>query len=128
MDRPDVQRQTSMIPGIIAWAQAWAASGPKEAEESHRVLRREKLVPLTMLGVRPDGLAGRLRLVLTIGCYRDFRFTRDILSSSVAQEQIELAIDALIGLGAHCDCEVFHAIGHLPRGVLWHHSTAPEAR
>ena len=128
MDSPGVQRQTSMIPGIIAWAQAWVSGGSKEAEENHRILRREELVSLSMLGVRPDGLAGRLRLVLTIGCYRDFRFTRDILSSSVAQEQIELAIDALIALGAQCDCEVFHAIGHLPRGVLWHHSTAPEAQ
>jgi hypothetical protein len=24
-------------------------------------------------------------------------------------------------LGARCDCEVFHAVDQLPRGVLWHH-------
>jgi len=116
-----------MIPGIIAWAQAWAASGHGDAEEKHRVLRQEELLPLTTLGIRPDALAGRLRLVLTIGCYRDFRFTRDILSSSVVPEQIASVIEALTRLGAHCDCEVFYAIGQLPRGVLWHHSTTPGA-
>ncbi len=82
------------------------------------------LTRLARLGVRLDGLAGRLRLVLTIGCYGDFRFTRDILSSSVKQEQIEPAIEVLIDLGAHCDCEVFQATGQLPRGILWHHAVA----
>jgi hypothetical protein len=105
----------------------WALRGPRHHEEKHRVLRPEGLVRLAMFGIRPDGLAGRLRLVLTIGCYRDFRFTRDILSSSMAQEQLEEALDVLMGLGAHCDCEVFYAIGQLPRCVLWHHSIAPEA-
>src|SRR5205809_399330 len=118
MDNPHIQKQTSMIPGIIAWTQARVAGRPRDAEKKHRVLKQEDLVPLTTLGVRPDALAGRLRLVLTIGCYNDFRFTRDILSSSVAQEQIEPVIEALTGLGAHCDCEVFYAIGQLPRGVL----------
>jgi hypothetical protein len=130
MDDLHVQNQTARIPGIIAWAQAWVAGRPEDAEEKHekyRVMRQEELASLTILGVRPDGLAGRLRLVLTIGCYRDFRFTRDILSSSAAPEQIELVIEVLTGLGAHCDCEVFYAIGQLPRGVLWHHSTTPGA-
>jgi hypothetical protein len=27
----------------------------------------------------------------------------------------------LIAQGAHCDCEVFQALGESPRGVLWHH-------
>jgi hypothetical protein len=86
-----------------------------------------KLDRLALLGIHPDGLAGRLRLVLTIGCYSDFRFTRDILSSSTKHEEIERAIEALIDLGALCDCEVFHALGQLPRGLLWHHPTAHEA-
>jgi len=91
------------------------------------ITREEKLVRLGKLGIRSDSLAGRLRLVLTIGCYGDFRFTRDILTSSARPEQIELAIQVLTDLGAHCDCEVFHALGQPPRGVLWHHSTAPGA-
>ena len=90
-------------------------------------MRQEEVARLLKLGIRPDGLAGRLRLVLTIGCYRDFRFTRDILSSSVKYEQMEGAIEALVRLGAHCDCEVFRAVGELPRGVLWHHPTTQEA-
>lgn len=85
----------------------------------------EEVARLARLGIRPDGLAGRLRLVLTIGCYGDFRFTRDILSTSARPEQIELAIETLTDLGAHCDCQVFHALGQLPRGLLWHHFTAP---
>jgi hypothetical protein len=62
-----------------------------------------------------------LRLVLAVGCYSDFRFTRDILSSGAMQEQTEPAIEALIDLGARCDCEVFEALGQPPRSVLWHH-------
>jgi hypothetical protein len=90
-------------------------------------MRQEEVARLLKLGIRPDGLAGRLRLVLTIGCYRDFRFTRDILSSSVKYEQMDGAIEALVHLGAHCDCEVFRAVGELPRGVLWHHPITQEA-
>jgi hypothetical protein len=89
-----------------------------------RIVKQEELAQLMKLGIRPDSLAGRLRLVLTIGCYGDFRFTRDILSTSGKHEQIELAIEALIELGACCDCEVFRAVGQLPRGILWHHSTS----
>lgn len=80
---------------------------------------------LARLGIHSESLAGRLRLVLTIGCYGDFRFTRDILSTSARPEQIELAIDTLMDLGATCDCQVFQALGQLPRGLLWHHSRAP---
>ncbi len=86
-------------------------------------MKQEEVARLTRLGIRPDGLAGRLRLVLAVGCYGDFRFTRDILSSSVRQEQMEQAIEVLVELGAHCDCEVFQAVGQLPRSVLWHHSS-----
>ncbi len=90
-------------------------------------MRQEEVSRLMRLGIHPDRLAGRLRLVLTIGCYGDFRFTRDILSTSGRLEQIEPAIQALLDLGARCDCEVFRAVGQLPRGVLWHHSAAAEA-
>lgn len=90
-------------------------------------MRQEDVAKLARLGIRPDGLAGRLRLVLTIGCYGDFRFTRDILSTSARPEQIDLAIEALEDLGARCDCQVFYALGQLPRGLLWHHPAAPGA-
>jgi hypothetical protein len=26
--------------------------------------------------------------------------------------------------GARCDCQVFYALGQLPRGLLWHDPTA----
>jgi len=90
-------------------------------EESDRLVRQEDTSRLVKLGIHPDSLAGRLRLVLTIGCYGDFRFTRDILSTSLTPERLELAIEALMDLGAVCDCQVFRAVGQLPRGVLWHH-------
>jgi hypothetical protein len=92
------------------------------------VLRQGKLEQLARLGIYPDSLAGRLRLVLTIGCYRDFRFTRDILSTGAAREQVDLAIQALESLGASCDCEVLRALGHPPRGLLWHHRDPPDSR
>jgi hypothetical protein len=98
-------------------------NGPGE-----RVLRQEDLGKLSALGIHPASLAGRLRLVLTIGCYGDFRFTKDILSSGAAREQSDLAIQALVGLGAQCDCEVLRALGQLPRGVLWHHPTVAGRR
>jgi hypothetical protein len=66
--------------------------------------------------------------VLTIGCYNDFRFTRDILSTGAASDQVELAIQALEDLGANCDCQVLQALGQPARGVLWHHPPAHEAR
>lgn len=91
------------------------------------IMRQEEVSRLTQLGIHPDRLAGRLRLVLTIGCYGDFRFTRDILGTSSKSEQTGPAIQALVDLGANCDCEVFRALGQLPRGVLWHHSTVPVA-
>jgi len=93
-----------------------------------RVLPPEELARLTALGIHPAGLAGRLRLVLTIGCYNDFRFTRDILKTGGAHEQAEKAIEALRGLGANCDCQVLQALGQPPRGVLWHHPAAHDAR
>jgi hypothetical protein len=91
--------------------------------DAEHALRSEDLARLAALGVHPDRLAGRLRLVLPAGCYQDFRFTRDILSTSVCAEQIDRAIIVLIELGAHCDCQVFEAVGQPPRGILWHHST-----
>lgn len=92
-----------------------------------RTLPPEQLARLAALGIHPGGLAGRLRLVMTIGCYKDFRFTRDILSTGAASVQVEMAIQVLTDMGAHCDCQVFHVLGQLPRGLLWHHSTAPGA-
>lgn len=88
-----------------------------------RVLRQEKLGRLAALGIHSDGLTGRLRLVLTIGCYGDFRFTRDILSTGAAREHADLAIQALEKLGATCDCQVIQVLGQLPRGILWHQLT-----
>ncbi|MEA2574970.1 MAG: hypothetical protein QOH93_2268 [Chloroflexia bacterium] len=85
-----------------------------------RVLRQQELGLLAALGIYPDALAGRLRLVLVIGCYADFRFTLDILSSGSVRERRDEAVQALMDLGAHCDCEVFTAIRELPRGIFRH--------
>lgn len=58
--------------------------------------------------------------MLTVGCYGDFRFTRDILSTGAAHDRTEQTIEALVELGADCDCQVFQALGQSPRGLLWH--------
>jgi hypothetical protein len=102
--------------------------GHSRDDERDWVVREEEVARLRRLGIHPDSLAGRLRLVLTIGCYGDFRFTRDILSTSMRPDRLELAIEALVDLGADCDCQVFRAVGQLPRGVLWHHPTAHGAQ
>lgn len=91
-------------------------------------MRQGEVARLAKLGIRSDSLAGRLRLVLIIGCYGDFRFTRDILRTSSRPEQMGLAIEALMDLGACCDCQVFQALGQLPRGLVRHHSTAVAAK
>ena len=83
---------------------------------------RNPALPRPALGVRPADLAARLRLVLPVGCARDFTQTRSILRTGSAEDQIEAAIQTLIEHGAHCDCEVFRALGEPPRCVLWHHS------
>ena len=69
-------------------------------------------------------LAGRLRLVLPVGCARDFTQTRAILATGGARHQIDAAIQVLRDRGAACDCEVFAALGEPPRCVLWHHRRA----
>jgi hypothetical protein len=109
----------------VLLARFWerALGGYSRDEKRNWVVRQEEVARLVRLGIHPDSLAGRLRLVLTIGCYGDFRFTRDILSTSLTPERLELAIEALMDLGAVCDCQVFRAVGQLPRGVLWHHPT-----
>lgn len=105
------------------WKRAMAGKRSERigAAEKYRLGRQAKVARLAALGVRPDGLTGRLRLVLTIGCYQDFRFTRDILSTTSSEEEIDQAIEVLNDLGANCDCEVFRALGQPARGVLWHH-------
>jgi hypothetical protein len=65
-------------------------------------------------------LAGRLRLVLPVGCAHDFTQTRAILRTSSSRDQIDAAIQALCDRGAHCDCAVFQAVGEPPRCALWH--------
>jgi hypothetical protein len=92
----------------------------------HRDTTRPRLTPaelarLAALGIRPLDLAARLRLVLPVGCAHDFTQTRVILDTGHARDQVDAAIQALIAQGAHCDCEVFQALGESPRGVLWHH-------
>jgi Protein of unknown function (DUF2695) len=116
-------RLQGSVDAAVLVARSWVRSlrGHGRVEEKARVVRQAELARLMRLGIRPDSLAGRLRLVLPTGCYGDFRFTRDILSTSGRREQTELAIQALVDLGARCDCEVFQAIGQQPRGVLWHH-------
>ena len=104
----------------------WAPRTPRTDRRGVKGLRLRKLDRLLALGIHPDRLAGRLRLVISIGCYGDFRFTQDILSSSLTNEQIEQAIDVLTDLGAHCDCRVFRATGQVPRAVLWHHPNTNE--
>ena len=107
-------------------ARPWFGS-TKERRRSaptERVLRHEDLGRLAALGIHADGLTGRLRLVLPVGCYGDFRFTRDILSTGAAREETDLAIDVLMHLGASCDCQVIQVLGQLPRGILWHHKAA----
>lgn len=91
-----------------------------------RVLRQQELAMLASLGIYPDSLAGRLRLVPVIGCFGDFRFTRGILRTGSAREQEERAVQALMDLGASCDCEVFKAICQLPRGIFVHNSSFAE--
>jgi hypothetical protein len=65
-------------------------------------------------------LAGRLRLVLPVGCANDFTQTRAILRTGAAHAQADGAIQALIERGAHCDCTVFQAVGEPPRCAIWH--------
>ncbi len=99
---------------------SWGRRG--RDDEKKQAGQQRHLRRLALLGIQPDALAGRLRLVMTIGCYSDFRFTRDILGSGAAPGQVELAIETLEGLGAHCDCQVLQALGQPARGILWHHS------
>ena len=116
------------LQGSVGRARSWVWSLGGRARDDRReqIVRQDEVARLLRLGIRTDSLTGRLRLVLIMGCYGDFRFTRDILSTSGRPERIELAIQALVALGANCDCEVFRAVGQPPRGMLWHHPTKLE--
>jgi hypothetical protein len=85
-----------------------------------------ELARLAALGIHPVELLGRLRLVLPVGCARDFTQTRAILLTGGARAQIDAAIGALIARGAHCDCEVFQALNEPPRCLLWHQRPRPQ--
>ena len=99
-----------------------AAPAARRRDTTQPRLTPAELTRLAALGIRPPDLAARLRLVLPVGCAHDFTQTRAILRTGPgAQDQIEAAIQALIEHGAHCDCEVFQALGEPPRCVLWHH-------
>ncbi len=98
----------------------WLAEGSYPPLSDVPVLTSAELTRLVALGINPMELAGRLRLVLPVGCARDFTQTRAILRTSAARDQLEAAIQALIDRGAHCDCAVFRAVGEPPRCALWH--------
>jgi hypothetical protein len=98
-----------------------AAPAPRPRDTTRPRLTPAELARLAALGIRPRDLAARLRLVLPVGCAHDFTQTRAILGTGHARDQVDPAIQALIAQGAHCDCEVFQALGESPRGVLWHH-------
>jgi hypothetical protein len=83
-------------------------------------LTRIEKARLAALGIDPMALAGRLRLVLPIGCARDFTQTRAILLTGGAHVQVDAALQALQERGAQCDCAVFQALGEPPRCLLWH--------
>ncbi len=103
----------------------WGRRG-RDAQNKDAMQQRQ-LRRLALLGIQPDALAGRLRLVMTIGCYGDFRFTRDILGTGEAPNLVDPAIEALEDLGAACDCQVLQVLRQDPRGLLWHHSDYPPA-
>jgi hypothetical protein len=117
---------TMPIPSSLPLSRS--SGGRLQNVPEERVLRQQELDRLLAMGIHPPSLAGRLRLVLTIGCYGDFRFTRDILCTGAAREQTDLAIQTLEELGANCDCEVFQAVGQPPLGVLWHRHVPPVVR
>ena len=93
---------------------------PRRAEPGVVALTAAERARLAALGIQPLELAARLRLVLPVGCARDFTQTRAILRTGRGCGEVEAAIQALVERGAHCDCAVFQALGEPPRGVLWH--------
>ena len=105
--------------GMPSWWRKWAP-GPRSAEPGVAALTTAEMARLAALGIRPMELTGRLRLVLPVGCARDFTQTRAILLTGGARDQVEAAIQVLIARGAHCDCEVFQALNEPPRCLLWH--------
>lgn len=110
---------------MAPWWRRWAR-GPRPPEAGVPALAAAEVTRLAALGIRPVELTGRLRLVLPIGCARDFTQTRAILRTGSARAQVDAAIQALVARGAHCDCEVFQALNEPPRCLLWHQRPRPQ--
>ena len=100
----------------------WHKRGPGRPplDAAGPALPAAELARLATLGIHPGELTGRLRLVLPLGCARDFTQTRAILQTGQARDQVDAAIQALVARGAHCDCAVFQALNEPPRCLLWH--------
>jgi hypothetical protein len=92
----------------------------RPAPREGRALTAAEQGHLRVLGIAVSTLVGRLRLVLPVGCARDFTQTRAILLTGAAPDQVDAAIQALMARGAQCDCTVFKALGEPARCVLWH--------
>ena len=110
---------------MAPWWRRWA-QGPRPPEPGAPALTAAEVARLAALGIRPVELTGRLRLVLPVGCARDFTQTRAILLTGSARAQVDAAIQALVARGAHCDCEVFQALNEPPRCLLWHQRPRPQ--
>ena len=108
-----------------SWWRKWAP-GARPPQAGVPALTAAELARLAALGIRPMELTGRLRLVLPVGCARDFTQTRAILRTGGAHDQLEAAIQALMARGAHCDCEVFQVLNEPPRCLLWHQRPRPQ--
>src|SRR4051794_19890801 len=74
-ESPPTATGRAQAEGVRAEAEHARRRGQSQTTaDKHVALPRKAPDRLSALGIYPEGLAGRLRLVLTIGCYRDFRF------------------------------------------------------
>jgi hypothetical protein len=110
---------------MLSWWRKWLPER-SPPEPGVPALTAAEVARLAALGIHPGELTGRLRLVLPVGCARDFTQTRAILRTGSARDQVDAAIQALIARGAHCDCEVFQALNEPPRCLLWHQRPRPQ--